>query len=65
MVKMVQSLRHWLWTNHRETYSLILFGHVELFTEEMKNDYLNWCQTEEGRQYQKGGSKYREEGDTD
>lgn len=62
MVKLTQSLEHWLWENHRDKIPLILFGHVELFTEEMNQQYLEWCQTEEGRSYLKGGANYREEG---
>lgn len=62
MVKLTQSLEHWLWENHRDKFPLILFGHVELFTEEMNQQYLEWCQTEEGRSYLKGGANYREEG---
>lgn len=61
MVKMTQSLSHWLWENYREEYALILFGHVELFTEEMQKEYLEWCKTDDGKQYLKGGSKYKEE----
>lgn len=40
---------------------MIMFGHTELFTEEMQQEYLKWCQTEEGKQYLKGGSKYKYE----
>ncbi len=61
MVKLTQSLEQWLWMNHREILPLIMFGHVELFTEEMKQEYLKWCLTDEGKQYLKGGSKYEEE----
>ena len=61
MVKMTQSLSHWLWENYRKEYTLILFGHVELFTEKMKAEYLAWCKTDEGKQYLKGGSKYKED----
>lgn len=60
MVQMTQSLEHWLFTYHRDTLSLILLGHLELFTEELQKEYLIWCQTEEGKQYLKGGSKYDE-----
>ena len=63
MVRLTQSLKEWLWQHHREMLPLILSGHVELFTPEMKQQYLEWCQTEEGRQYLKGGSKYKEEYD--
>lgn len=61
MVKLTQSLQYWLFINYREILPLIAFGHLELFTEEMQAEYLSWCQTDEGRQYLKGGSKYVEE----
>ena len=61
MVKLTQSLEHWLWVNHRDKIGLILFGHVELFTPEMNKEYLAWCQTDEGKKYLKGGSEYKEE----
>lgn len=60
MVKLTQSLKHWLWENHQEIIGLLMFGHVELFTEDMKREYLAWCQTDEGRKYLKGGSEYKE-----
>ena len=63
MVKMTQSLQKWLWDNHRKLYPLIVLGHVELFTEEMASEYIEWCKTEEGRKYLKGGSEYKEEND--
>jgi len=37
-----------------------MMGHSERFTKEMKQDFEKWCQTEEGREYCKGGSKYKE-----
>lgn len=62
MVKLTQSLEHWLWeNNHGGLIPLLMFGHVELFTEEMQKEYLAWCQTDDGKQYLKGGSKYKEE----
>jgi hypothetical protein len=61
MVRLTQSLRQWLWVYHRDKIVLIMFGHLELFTPEMQKAYLEWCQTDEGRQYLKGGSKYKEE----
>ena len=60
MVKLTQSLQHWLWENHRDKIGLILLGHTELFTAEMQQQYLEWCKTENGKQYLKGGSKYDE-----
>lgn len=61
MVKLTQSLQEWLWRNHKELIPLIMFGHTELFTEEMRENYIEWCNTEDGAQYLKGGSKYKEE----
>ena len=61
MVKMTQSLRHWLFVNHSKILPLIMFGHTELITDEMWHEYIAWCKTDEGKQYLKGGSKYREE----
>jgi hypothetical protein len=58
MVKLTQSLSQWLFDNHREKLPLIMFGHTELLTDEMWNEYIAWCKTDEGRQYLKGGSKY-------
>lgn len=60
MVKLTQSMQHWLWENHRDKITPILFGHLEVFTEEMETDYLEWCKTEEGRKYLKGGELYKE-----
>ena len=63
MVKLTQSFAQYLWQFHREKLSLILFGHMELITEDMYKDYLAWCQTDDGKQYLKGGSKYKPEED--
>ena len=60
MVRLTQSLEHWLMENHSDIIGLIILGHVELFTAEMQEEYLAWCQTDEGRQYLKGGSKYED-----
>ncbi len=61
MVKLTKSLEHWLSVNHPEIIPLIMFGHVEIFRDEMKKEYVAWCQTDEGKQYLKGGSKYQED----
>ena len=61
MVKLTQSLQHWLWENHKDKLGLIMFGHTELITDEMWAEYIEWCKTEDGRQYLIGGSKYVEE----
>lgn len=55
---LTQSMEAWLIKYHREEYVPIAFGHMELFTEEMAREYIEWCKTEEGRRYLKGGSEY-------
>lgn len=64
MIKLTQSLEKWLFDNHRNKIALIMFGHAELMTKEMWDEYIAWCQTEEGKQYLEGGSKYRQEEET-
>ena len=59
-IRLTQSLQHWLWVNHRDIMGLIMLGHVELFTEEMEKEYLEWVQTDEGKEYLKGGKYYKE-----
>lgn len=61
MVKLTQSLEYWLWIYHRDKIGLIMLGHIELFTEEMKKEYLEWCRTDEGKKYLVGGSEYKEQ----
>ena len=63
MVKLTQSMKEWLWRYHRDKMALILLGHLELFTDEMAKEYIEWCKTDDGRQYLKGGAKYQEEED--
>lgn len=64
MIKLTQSLEKWLFDNHRNKIALIMFGHAELMTKEMWDEYIAWCQTEEGKQYLEGGSKYKPEKET-
>ena len=60
MVKLTQSLEQYLWRYHRDIIGLVCFGHTELITKEIWDNYIEWCKTEEGMQYLKGGSKYDE-----
>ena len=55
---MTQSMEVWGFRYHKDKFILIAFGHMELFTEEMAREYVEWCKTEEGSQYLVGGSKY-------
>lgn len=61
MVKMTQSFSAWCIKFHKDLYGPLMFGHTELLTRELYDEYLAWAQTDEGRQYLKGGSKYKEE----
>ena len=58
--KLTASLEHWLVTNEPEVFVLISFGHIELFTEDMNKRYMAWLQTDEGKEYLVGGSKYHD-----
>lgn len=61
MIRLTQSLKHWLWENHKEKLALIMvFGHTELMTDEMLEEYIEWCKTDEGKSYLQGGSNYKE-----
>ena len=51
MVELTKSLSHWLWENHRDIIGLIMFGHIELLTDEMCEEYLKWCKTDEEKPY--------------
>lgn len=63
MVKLTQSFTAWCLKFHRDLYIPLMFRHIELMTQELYDEYIAWVQTDEGRQYLKGGSKYKEEND--
>lgn len=60
MIKLTLSLQIFLLKFHRDLIVPLTFGHAELFTNEIQTEYLQWCKTEEGKQYLKGGAKYKE-----
>lgn len=60
MVRLTKSLRHWLFKNHPDILPLVMFGHLELITDDMYQKYLDWCRTVEGQKYLKNGNKYME-----
>lgn len=59
-VRLTASLEHWLLTNEPKAFVLIGFGHIECMTDDMKERYYQWLQTDEAKEYLKGGSKYHE-----
>ena len=43
MVKLTDSLKEFLWqSEHKKIIPLLILGHVELFTEEIQQQYLEW-----------------------
>lgn len=63
MIKLTQSFAAWCLKFHRDIYNPMMFGHIELLTQELYDEYIAWVKTDEGKQYLKGGSKYKEESD--
>ena len=60
MPKLTESLHQFLFKNHKDDYGLIMLGHVELFTEDMQKEYLDWVKTDEAKPYLEGGSLYKD-----
>ena len=59
-IKLTASLEYFLATHYPKEFATISFGHTEDFTHEMKKEYLEWVQTEEGKSYLEGGENYHE-----
>ena len=57
MIRMTYSMSVFLATRYPKLYPLIGFGHLELFTDGMRKEYIEWCLTDEGKQYLKGEEK--------
>ena len=49
MVKLTQSLKKYLDNYHSDIIIPLTFGHTELLTQEIWEEYIDWCQTDEGR----------------
>lgn len=62
MVELTPSLQKWLFDHHRDKIALIMFGHLELLTEAMWIEYIEWLKTDEGRQYLSDRSNSEENG---
>ena len=39
--------RKFLWENHRDIYTLLMFGHDELLTDELIKEFENWRKTKQ------------------
>lgn len=58
MIVMTQSFEEWLTRYHLDLFGLLLFGHLEVLTPELRREYVEWCKTDEGKKYLRGGSEY-------
>lgn len=59
MVYLTQSMKVFLTKKGLlKEMSLLVFGHLEVFTPEMQKEYREWLQTEEGQSYLRGGENY-------
>lgn len=39
MIRLTKSLRYWLFKNHPDILPLVMFGHVELITDNIHQEY--------------------------
>ena len=60
MFKLTESLKQFLVKKYPGIIGLVMLGHSELLTPEVRNEYLEWCKTDEGRSYLEGGENYKE-----
>lgn len=49
MVQLTKSLQTFLFLYHRDLLVPLTFGHIELYTKEIENEYYEWLRTEEGK----------------
>ena len=65
MNSFTQSAAKFFFDKYPQETSLFMLGHTEAITEEMCKEYIEWCRTDEGRSYLKGGANYKEDGGDD
>lgn len=58
MNSFTQSAAKFFFDKYPQEASLFMFGHTEAITKEMCKEYIEWCRTDEGRSYLKGGANY-------
>lgn len=42
MIKLTRNFREWLFANYPSIFISVTFGHTELITDEIYNQYLEW-----------------------
>ena len=52
MVQLTRSLKHFLWLYHKDLLVPLMFGHTELYTEEIKQEYYKWLTTDEYKEWE-------------
>lgn len=53
MIRLTKSLEFFIIRYHKDILVPLSFGHSEVLTEEIWQEYLNWCQTDEAKPYMK------------
>ena len=51
MVRLTKSLEFFIARYHKDILVPLSFGHSELLTDEIWQEYLSWCQTDEAKPY--------------
>lgn len=51
VVEMTKSFSAWCLKFHKDLLIPLMFGHIELLTEKLYEEYLDWVRTDEGRKY--------------
>ena len=52
MVQLTRSLKHFLWLYHKDLLAPLMFGHTELYTEEIEQEYYKWLTTDEYKKWE-------------
>lgn len=51
MIKMTKSFEVFISRYHKDILVPLSFGHIELMTDEIWEEYVNWCETDEAKPY--------------
>lgn len=51
MVHLTKSLEHFLFMHYPDILVPLSFGHTELLTQDIWNEYIEWCKTDKGKLY--------------
>lgn len=51
MVELTESLEAFMLIYHKDLLVPVFFGHAELLTDEIWQEYLRWCKTDEAKSY--------------